>query len=244
MKTFSFNFIFDLIFLFISSFFLFFIPLSFFIEEGVLILFCLLLSLLSTVLFIKISKNNTLKKAVRKKDKENLEKFTTYLLIQEKEKIFNLLTSLIEKKGFSVKREKDYLLVKNAVILINFEAKKTDLIKYANTFDKEIFIVSLKNEELTSYSKLFIKKITLVDEESLYLALKEENLLPTLPTFFKKKERLPLKEFLKTLNGKRLFFISLFLLFFSFFTPFKIYYLIFSFIFLSLFVTSLIIKRA
>ena len=241
MKNLSFSFILDAIFLFLGSFLLFFIPLSYILEEGATI-FCLLLSILTVILFIKLANKRKLKQNLNKKELITIENFKTYLLVQKKEKIESLICALLDKKGVEYKKE-DRIYIKNTTLLINFALTKLDLLKTAYEVKEDLLIFCLENNELFSYSKLFTKKITLVTEKELYFALKEENLLPPLPSLFKKKEGLNLKNIFDGLNLKRLFLISISLLFFSLFTPFKIYYLIFSFIFLSLFITSLILKR-
>ena len=162
-------------------------------------------------------------------------------------------TSFLEKvlleQGYTPKKQKNTLLLKdkNALLILRFgfdQVNKADVVRAYNEISESqtAYLISESfKTEITEFAERFGRKIVLVNGKELFNYLSNKNCLPpqkySLLTTRSKRTRL-LELFQKT-HAKRFFSFGLILLFTSYFSPIKGYYVAFGCVFL---IFSLILK--
>ena len=199
----------------------------------------LLCAILSAKLLINKEKNKKVK-ITEKKQYENM--LNTFLFMTQSEKN-NFFQKFISSFGFKIEKKKNalYLTEKNQFIFIkiNFEQVcKTDIVRAFNCLNKNQTATIISQEfssEIKSFAHRFDGKISLVNCEEIFFALKKHNSLPTNsypPIETIKNKPNILRNVFNKKRAKNFFLFGLFFLFFGYFVPLKTYYVICGTIFL------------
>lgn len=211
--------------------------------------FSLILSVMGTALFAIFFFNLTYSKHKKafKAQKENKQKELTInaLNLMKKEDLLSLFTKALNEKDYTVNEQNGVLFLpeKNACVFLFFEfikVKKVDVLRAYNQFrDKKIAILSGEfSAEIKDFALRFKNSITLYDKDKIYSLLKETNCMPSFNEAKEQEKKPPLKqafiEWIKKINSKKFFIFGISFLFFSYFAPIKLYYVICGSIFLIL----------
>ena len=235
----------DLVFSTLTTFLILSVLLGYFIIYP----FSIILSLTGTALFLlfitKIALAKYKKELKEQKRQKEKEQMLNSLNLMSKSDLFALFSRAIKEKDYQV-IEKDhalYLPEKNTLIFMFFEfmqVKKVDVLRAYN-LDRTKKIAILSSEfsaEIRDFSLQFGDKITLCDGDKIYDLLKETSLLPKAEDTREKIDKPPFREtimeLVKKVNTKKFFIFGITFLFFSYFAPIKLYYLICGSIFLAI----------
>lgn len=155
----------------------------------------------------------------------------------DKENSLLIESALLNLKINYHKTKNGFLVINNEFLIypkINFEGlKESDIIRAFNklTHGQKALIVFFKcRDEVKTFGTKFGGKILLVNAKSVCALLKKGNALPEIKIKLclpKKSFSKKLKDILTKKRAKNYFFIGLGFLLFSFFIPFKAYYIFF-----------------
>ncbi len=210
--------------------------------------FYIILSLTGTALFLLFCARFLIgrfkKQQAKAKERKEKEQMTTALNLMDKKELSSLFIRALNKKGYSTEEKNGNLAVKNerAVIYLFFEftrVKKADVVRSFNQSrsEKAVIFSDEFSAEIKDFALRFGGKVELVDQNKIYSLLKSTNLLPKIEPVKNEKEkktlRQAIKDSIKKVNAKKFFLFGIAFLFFSYFAPIKIYYLLSGSVFLA-----------
>ena len=189
MKNIKISFLLDALFLFIAVFFVFYafiksLVKSIFLSTLLTVLICLVITSIYTVISIK--KHG--KKAVIDGDEKQFNAFLKTLSLSPDKETFALIKSYYESVGEEPIKSGDKIKLKNRKDEVFFDftpngaTLKSVLTAYKNTSKgyKLVFIAIDYDVNAVNYFKGFENRVSLLNAKTLYLSLKEKNLLPNL----------------------------------------------------------------
>lgn len=227
----------DTAFYLVAGFFLFFIPVNFFIPRPASIVVALSLGVMFTLLTVKLSLKKQNKKFSSLKQEKRFNAVMTTLNLAEEKNLLDLFEKAFRLEGYEVEKRRGGLFIAEkkttAFFKFGFDGvTKTDIVKCFNKIQKsqkaEIFAENF-SEEVSLFAERFGGKMILSDGKRAFELLEKHGLLPKENPVIKSAEK-PAFNFRLLLDKKRaknyLAFGLLFSLL-SFIAPIKGYYLAF-----------------
>ena len=234
----------DVIFTAFISFILYFILLNYFFAHtfalGVSATLCALTALFS----FKFLYDKNIKIKLSKAQKKQLESVISQLNLYSPTEQNDLFERAVKKLGYTTQRKKGLIFIheENCALYLRFGfdgVNKTDIVKAFNAVksDQLVYVFSEKfSPEVQSFANRFDGRIMTVSAEETYKFLSENDCLPKEKFSFTQKKNTTVK-LLKNLfykkHARRFALFGIIFLFTSYFTPIKLYYLIFGSLFLS-----------
>lgn len=235
----------DIVFSTITCFLILIVLFAYFIIYPFSLILSAIGTALFTLFFVKVSYSKykiALKNQNELKEKQAM---INALNLMDKEQTLKLFIRAINKKDYTVAEQNGVLFLpeKNAYVFLFFEfysVKKVDVLRAYNQFkDKNVVLVSGEfSKEIKEFALQFKSKLTLCDKDDIYLLLKQTNCMPKTEEVKEQTQKKPFKEafieWIKKINYKRFFIFGISFLFFSYFAPIKLYYVICGCVFLAL----------
>ena len=223
----------DSVFLFISSFILCVCLLNYFLPHPYHVVVSLTLSALVCLLGIKLLSNRSNKKKVTNKDKKLFTDTLIRLNLMKKEKLTALIIKALDIKNPVYFRDGFYHKESDTCYFIKFgfeRLTKADIVKAFNERgEKSVFFCQEYDQEIKDFADRFNGKITLYDAHYLFNLLKEKNILPSndFSSVYNEKQKVEFKNrLLEKRNAKKFLLFGAMLCLFSYFVPYKGYYLV------------------
>lgn len=240
----------DTIFSAFVTFIICFILLNYFLSRLIAITISACLCALFALLVFKYLSNNRAKIKLSATDRKNKKIMTASLNLYTQTEQNDLFERAIKKHDLKVERKKGALLIKDQKIavfpLFKFDGvSKTDIVKIFNSVNSDYLIYIFSENfspEIKQFADRFDGRINTVNQDETYIFLSELNLLPKQKINLNDDKKLNLSAFknlIKKSRAKSHFLFGIIFLLSSYFSPFKLYYIIFgcTFLFLSLFCT-------
>ena len=250
MKKYSVPLFIDIIFSFFVCFILVFVILSYYIPRP----YCFVISVSAAIFFTVFAAKFLKSKQDKLNEKsKNQELFASFLFKlnssaakENADLFFNAFKNLGEtpqklRGGIFIKDRGELTFVKFSLS----EVQKKDVFHAVNLADKQTKVVIYSesfSQEVVCFASRFNGKVSLKDGKAAFDLLKKANALPELKDAPLPEKKKPTSDFSRLINKKRAknyLFFGLTFLFFSYFAPFKLYYIIFGATFL---VLSLVVK--
>lgn len=216
--------------------------LSFYFNNAYSITISIIFALLIFLIVHKKIKEKRRVIKLKSSDKRAVEDFVFDLSIMPTEKQKDFIIKLLNGYGKVGIKHRGGILVKdsNAILFLYYDfigVEKHSIIKAFNVGKKDqtcYLLAPTFANDIIEFSKLFNKRIVLIDKEKLFLAVKEKNLClkKSIPHPKADTPLLTLKDFLDGTKAKKFLFFGLVFLSISYFVVIKTYYLVFGFIFL------------
>lgn len=234
----------DVIFTAFISFILYFILFNYFAIRPLALGISITLSALTALFAFKILYDKNTKARLSRAEKRQLEIMVSQLNLYSATEQNDLFERALKKQGFTVQRKKGLLFIKeeNCALYLRFGfdgVSKTDIVKAFNAVksDQLIYIFAEKfSPEVQSFANRFDGRILTVCADGAYKFLSENDCLPKEKFSFAQKKPNFLSAVKNLFNKKHAKKFALFgtvFLFTSYFTPIKLYYIIFGALFLS-----------
>ena len=234
----------DVIFTAFISFILYFILLNYFFAHTLALGVSATLCALSALFAFKILYDKNVKIRLSRTQKKQLERTISQLNLYTTTEQNDLFERAVKKLGYTTQRKKGliYILEENCALYLRFGfdgVSKTDIVKAFNAVksDQLVYVFAEKfSPEVEGFAKRFDGRIITVQAEEAYKFLSENDCLPKEKFSFTQKKNTAL-EMLKSLfykkHARRFAIFGSIFLFTSYFTPIKLYYVIFGSLFLS-----------
>lgn len=243
MKNISLNIIIDTIFKFVLFFLFNLIWCYYFFKNSTKsIVFSIFFSLLLIFLINFISKRKNIKRLASLKTLEHIQATSTSFLIMDQMEIVDFFYNLIAK-NYSCQKYSDHILVETKQFPIvvyplfkSQELNEDDILKIYKLFKNRglkrlVVLCSSSKTNITSITKNFRFEVLVLNKEQTYYSLLQKyEFYPEVP---KKSKSNPSQTFSILINTainkkrtKSYFLSALFIIFSSFFVPYKLYYLI------------------
>jgi hypothetical protein len=246
----SFSLIADCVFCFICCFLVCFVILNFYIPRQFSISFSSVLSLLFSVI---IAKRLISKDRLTKEQKELIsqkEKMVTQFNFATRCEVNDFFESVLKKLNYKTERKKGGIFIKDKSValfpLFGFnQTGKSQIVKVFNSISRGELAYILSetfSDDAFSFAERFDGAITLVKPDEIFSFLKKHDSLPPEKYQVVKKKRKrfsALKNLTLKKKAKPFFWFGVLFLFYSFFIPIKLYYVIFGCVFL---IFSIILK--
>ena len=240
----------DTFFIAFGGFLLLIVFLSYYFRPPLSILFSVILSLLFTLLYLKLSLDKNQKQKLSKEEKKQKEFILNQLKLYTKTEQNDFFENLIKTFNKEVERKKGGLFIKNTDYAVfsffSFDAiKKSDIVKVFNSISKSQKAIILSenfSEEIKNFADRFDGRISTVDGNELFIKLKEKEFLPKEKLSFPEKKPFdfsPLQNLLKKKKAKNFLLFGFLFILMSYFAPFKTYYIVSGSLFL---IYSLILR--
>lgn len=236
MKS-KFAFVSDIIFYVVTTFIVLIVLLSYFCPYPYSLIFSAVLTILTVMIIYKWSSKKHGDKRLKKIEKQELEELVNELNFSTRNYRLLVLEKALSKQGLKHERRRGAIVIpeKNAVAFIKFgfdKPTKTDVVKAFNSINKteRAYIISETFEQdIKDFAKRFDGRVLLVDGARLYSYLKEHDSLPETQysEFLEKKKKGDFRLLLDKRKSKTFFLFGLFFLFMSYFSPIKLYYILF-----------------
>ena len=233
---FSFAFLSDLLFTAFISFVLCFVGFAYFLPRNYSVIFSSLLAVIFSILFFITKGKKDKTKYVRKKEQRAVDQTINEIQFLPKSEIIRLFERAFKNKNIPFERKRNGILhvEKNTVYLFKFgfeTVTKADVLRAYNSFKNNkvnIFSESFSSE-VKDFSLRFNGNAILTDKRGVYEFLKSANSLPEIssPTTKENKLKRAVEEFFKVKKARKYLAFGLLFLTFSFFTVYKLYYVVF-----------------
>ncbi len=235
MKSVYFKLTVNSIFFFLLNFFVWFVFLYYFLPRNSAIGFSISLSIILLIIKNKVDFKKEKNKFLTSEKNQNVILIGEELaLMTFPERIKYFSNAYKNEKVSCQKFSKGVLTEKGerVFLLFSFDSlSKTEIVSAFNRLQKNeralLYCVSAKDDVL-NFAKRFNDKVTVLQVSDAYSFLEKNGCLPPVRAdlIHKKNSLSFLKEFFDRKKAKRFLTLGLFLLLFSFITPFKIYYVI------------------
>ncbi len=235
---------------YLSLFCLSFIWLNFYLRDyKISLLLAIAISIISGILLKLIFKKLHSQTNIKIKEQKKIKEISNQLLFLDEKKVYNFFNTVLTKKFDNIVLQKKYFIInneKNKTAFLpfykNFSLHENDILSIYNEINKNkinklyIFCVNYNSEALRLSKLVKECEIILLNEyDAFKKILQPLNIYPETKPIFKENKKLQAKEYLylafNKSQTKKYFFGAVIMVFFSFFTPFRIYYLIFSSLF-------------
>lgn len=244
------SFILDTAFYFIAGFFLFFIPLNFYLPRPAAYVLSATFAIIFTLFTIKLSLNKRNKKFSSAEKEKNYSAIMTTLNLADEKYLSDLFNAAFREEGYVTEKKHGGIFIaeKNKTVFMRFGfdgVTKTDVVKCFNKIPKpqkaEIYSEKF-SDEVKDFAARFGGKIILTDGKAAFDLLEKHSLLPKAGFTLQNEDKKPAVDFSLLLNKKRAksyLAFGLLFVFLSYFAPIKGYYLTFGALFL---IFSLVLK--
>lgn len=233
----------DTAFYLVAGFFLFFIPVNFFIPRPASFVLALSLAVVFTLFTVKLSLNKRNKKFSSEKREKRFNTVMTTLNLSDEKYALDLFEKAIRLEGYDVEKRRGglYIAEKKTTAFFKFGfdgVTKTDIVKCFNKIQKsqkvEIYAENF-SEEVKDFASRFGGKMILTDGRDAFELLEKHGLLPKEKPSFNSADKKPTVDFSRLLDKKRaknhLVFGIIFMVL-SFIAPIRGYYVFFGAAFL------------
>ena len=221
----------DSLFLLFASFVISIFILNYFLPHPYYVVISLtisaLISLFSARFFLSLSN----KKLVKKEHKKLYNDTLIRINLMKKEDLVKLIISAMQIKQATNLKNGFYDNETDTLYIVKFgfeNLTKADVVRAFNLNEKNVvFLCQDYDQDIIDFAKRFNGKITLKDGKYLFNLLKENTLLPNNDfSAVYNEENKPIfkKQILKKKNAKKFLFFGVMFCFFSWFVPYKIYY--------------------
>lgn len=226
----------DWIFSAVTFFLISFILIGYFVPKPFSFIFAALSSALIMLPVIKITLKRKEKTLLRKKDEREAKTVFSALELMEENELIEYFEKVFAKSGLAVEKCKHSLLLTEKGDRCFFKtalspATKTDAVRFFNKLnEKERAVIFCDGAEKIAedFISRFNGKIRIPSRKDIFCLIKTSEILP--PTKFdvlgEQKTRVRLKPVLYKKKAKTFFAFGLAFLAFSFFVPYKLYYVI------------------
>lgn len=226
----------DWIFSAVSFFLISFIIIAYFVPMPFSFIFAALCSALIMLPVIKITLKRKEKTLLKKKDEREAKIIFSALELMEEKELTDFFADVFAKNGLSVEKQKNSLFLPQKRERCFFKtalssATKTDAVRFFNKLNEnEHAVIICDGVEKTAedFISRFNGKIRIPSKKEIFCLIKTSGILP--PTKFsvtsEEKSRGKLKPVLYKKKAKTFFTFGLAFLAFSFFVPYRLYYVI------------------
>lgn len=239
----------DTAFYFTAGFFLFFIPVNFYLPRPASYVFSATLAIIFTLFTVKLSFKRKNKKFLSAEKEKKFNSVMVKLNLADEKYAADLFDAAFRAEGFLTEKKRDgvYIPEKNTTAFFRFGfdgVTKTDVVKCFNKILKsqkaEIYAENF-SEEVKVFAARFGGKIILTDGRAAYSLLEKHGLLPKKDFTIdnEKKSGFDFSRLLDKKRAKNYFVFGLLFVFLSYIAPIKGYYLVFGAVFL---IFALILK--
>jgi hypothetical protein len=241
----SFLLIIDSLFYFFISFVIFFAVFNYFAPKNYAVVCAIFLSIAVTMILAKkaITSNKKISQSKQEETKKN--KVITQFNFGTKIEVNEFFEKLFVKNGYVVERKKFGLFIKDKNVavfpLFGFlDVGKSHVVRVYNSIPLSYtaYILSEKFcSDTVDFAKRFNGKIVLIDKNQVYSYLKEHDFFPSEKYSFPKNKGASFaffKNFFKKKKAKSFLTFGFLFVLYSFFIPFKLYYILFGCAFLIL----------
>ncbi len=242
MKKYLIPLISDCIFYAFSLFLLTYLILNYFLPRKSALILGVTFSLAFSLFIFSALKKKKAKQFLSKQEKKNMENFVTLLNFLKKKDILLYLQNLF---GGEIKNGRLYDTANKKILSVKFgysPITKADVVREFNALKNgySSVIYGEFSQEIVDFKNRFNKKVELKTGEDLFLSLKEKGLLPNKqpPLKVEQKKRYDLSLLLQNKNARKTCVFGILMLIFSYFVPYKTYYLITGGLFLALSLTA------
>ncbi len=242
MKNYYIPLISDCIFYAFALFLLIFLILNYFVSRTTALSLAVTFSLLISIFIFSHLKKKKRNLLLSKQEKKNMENFITLLNFLKKKDILLFIQRLY---GGEIKNGRLYDTENKKMIAVKFSYSpitKSDIVREYNALKQgyTCFLYGDYTQEIVDFTKRFNKKINLKTGEDLFFELKEKGLLPNgqAPLANDSKRRYDFSLLFQNKNARKTCAFGILMLIFSYFVPFKTYYLIMGGCFLALSLTA------
>lgn len=242
MKKYLIALISDCLFYAFAVFLLIFLLLNYFLPRiSALILSVTFSLVISFFIFAHLRKKKS-NLFLSKQEKKNMENFVTLLNFLKKKDILLYLQNVF---GGEIKNGRLYDEKNKKIIAVKFgysPLTKSDIVREYNAQKNgySSVVYGEFSSDILDFSSRFNKKIELKTGEDIFLTLKEKGLLTFKQNLALKEEKkgYDFRRLLKTQNARKTCVFGMLMLIFSYFVPYKTYYLITGGLFLTLSLTA------
>ncbi len=237
MKKFSLSFLGDLLAVCFATFSISIVLLTYFLDYPRNLIFSLLFTAILSAIFCKILLARRKKQNKGVTDKKHFNQVILQLNYQSRAQNDDIIFDALLSNYKEVERKKhgSFIPSKNTLFLTRFnfdQIKKSEIIKVFNLLEngqKAVIFAENFSLEVIQFAKRFDGKIILKDGKDTYNLLSKHNNFPlltfTLPES-KKTNPFKIKNIFYKSKAKTFLGFGLGFMFFSFFVPFKIYYVV------------------
>ncbi len=241
----SFLLIIDTLFYFFISFILFFAIFNYFAHKSYAIFCSSLLAIATTMLLTKRAIKSNREKSKNKQEEVQKNKVITQFNFGTKMEVNEFFEKLFIKTGYTVERKNFGLFIKdkNVAVFPSFgfvDVGKAHVVRVFNkslTIDTAYILSEKFSSDTTDFAKRFGGKIVLIDKDQIFSYLKKHDFFPKEKYSFP-KNKISRSNFIRNLfkkkKAKSFLSFGVLFLFYSFFIPFKLYYILFGCSFLIL----------
>ena len=232
----------DTIFCAFITFVLSFVVLYYFLPRDFCLLYSICISLLLSLVLFKFFNKKNNQSIVKRTKKAECDLIVNRLNFSTIKENVLLFAKAIEKNGYIVQKRNTYLLIpeKKSAIFLRFsidDITKSEILKIYNLAPKgyDCYVLSSQfSPPVMDFASRFNGKIKLINGTTCYEYLKSNDILPENKFDFLEKSHVKgsLKNLLYKKRAKPFLAFGLITLFYSFFVPLKIYYIIFGCMFL------------